>query len=122
MSKEAEEGLKAMIKAQAKFSQEMTDIITDKFSSSVEPKKESATEQKNSTQFLTEQKDTLLPFFDDIYNLRRTIYASYPSWLGDEEFHRSHRSNLLRKNEQHYQQFWPDERNDLEYVWPVQSG
>ena len=54
MSKESEEGLKAMVKAQAKFAQEMTNIITDKFDSSAEPKKESATEQKNSTQFLTE--------------------------------------------------------------------
>ena len=42
-----------------------------------------------------------------------------PPWLGDEEFHRSHRSNLLRKMPEHYRQYWPDERDDLPYIWPV---
>lgn len=40
-----------------------------------------------------------------------------PSWLGLEEFHRSHRSNLLRKNRQHYLQYF-DEPDDLPYIWP----
>ena len=42
-----------------------------------------------------------------------------PPWLGNEEFHRSHRSNLLRKMPEHYRQYWPDERDDLPYIWPV---
>lgn len=42
-----------------------------------------------------------------------------PSWLGDEEFHRSHRSNLLRKDSEYYGQFDWNESPDLEYVWPV---
>jgi hypothetical protein len=42
-----------------------------------------------------------------------------PTWLGDEELHRAHRSNLLRKMPEHYRQFWPDERDDLPYIWPV---
>lgn len=42
-----------------------------------------------------------------------------PSWLGEAEFHLAHRSNLLRKNPEHYRQFWPDERDDLPYIWPV---
>ena len=41
-----------------------------------------------------------------------------PPWLGDEEFHRSHRSNLLRKDEAWYRQFWWTEPTDLPYVWP----
>jgi hypothetical protein len=41
-----------------------------------------------------------------------------PSWFGDEEFHRSHRSNLLRKDYEYYSQFF-DEPTDLEYSWPV---
>lgn len=41
-----------------------------------------------------------------------------PVWLGDEDFHRSHRSNLLRKMPEHYRRYWPDERDDLPYVWP----
>lgn len=42
-----------------------------------------------------------------------------PPWLGDPDFHASHRSNLLRKAPDHYRAFWPDEPDDLEYVWPV---
>lgn len=43
---------------------------------------------------------------------------SVPFWLGDEEFHRSHRSNLLRKNKEHYSQYF-NEVNYLPYKWPV---
>ena len=46
-------------------------------------------------------------------------YIVSPPWLGNEEFHRSHRSNLLRKMPEHYRQYWPNERDDLPYVWPV---
>ena len=42
-----------------------------------------------------------------------------PKWLGNEAFHASHRSNLLRKNPDHYRKFWPDEPDNLPYVWPV---
>lgn len=43
-----------------------------------------------------------------------------PQWLGDYELHRSHRSNLLRKNYDHYvNQFEPGLSDTLEYVWPV---
>ena len=42
-----------------------------------------------------------------------------PSWLGTEEFHASHRSNLLRKDPEHYKQFGWSERSDLAYVWPT---
>lgn len=44
-------------------------------------------------------------------------YDSLPSWIGDEAFHRSHRSNLLRKDQAHYSKFFNDP-DDLEYVWP----
>jgi len=42
-----------------------------------------------------------------------------PLWLGNEEFHKSHRSNLLRKNPVWYGQFGWTESNDLPYYWPV---
>lgn len=42
----------------------------------------------------------------------------YPAWLGDDSFHASHRSNLLRKNFDYYKQFGWTEPIDLEYVWP----
>jgi len=40
-----------------------------------------------------------------------------PVWIGDEELHASHRSNLLRKDPEHYGQFEWEEPDDLEYVW-----
>lgn len=45
--------------------------------------------------------------------------GSMPGWLGDVEFHRAHRSNLLRKLPSWYGQLWPNERDDLPYIWPV---
>lgn len=42
----------------------------------------------------------------------------FPTWLGDEEFHRSHRSNLLRKNFEYYSQYF-NEPIDLEYKWVI---
>jgi hypothetical protein len=41
-----------------------------------------------------------------------------PPWLGDEQFHASHRSNLLRKDFEYYSQYF-DDPIDLPYVWPV---
>lgn len=42
-----------------------------------------------------------------------------PSWLGDHDFHASHRSNLLRKDPEWYGQFGWNEPDNLPYVWPV---
>ncbi len=42
-----------------------------------------------------------------------------PSWLGDPEFHASHRSNLLRKNPMWYSAFGWEEPDNMEYVWPL---
>ena len=44
-----------------------------------------------------------------------------PDWFGDNSFHASHRSNLLRKNFEHYSQFGWEENSELEYVWPVRK-
>ena len=44
-----------------------------------------------------------------------------PPWLGDEKFHASHRSNLLRKNPEWYGQFGWIEPSDLPYIWPVKK-
>ncbi len=50
-----------------------------------------------------------------------TLVQTYrmPPWLGDPEFHASHRSNLLRKSPQYYYRFNWAEPDDLPYVWPV---
>lgn len=47
--------------------------------------------------------------------------VKYPPWLGNEEFHISHQSNLLRKKEDHYGQYFNGVPNDLPYVWPVRK-
>jgi hypothetical protein len=45
--------------------------------------------------------------------------GALPPWLGDEDFHRSHRSALVRKNPEFYASKFPDVPDDLPYVWPV---
>lgn len=42
-----------------------------------------------------------------------------PPWFGDDTFHASHRSNLLRKAPKYYEQFGWSEPCNLPYVWPV---
>lgn len=51
--------------------------------------------------------------------LKTLPVTGMPWWLGLPEFHASHRSNLLRKDEKWYSQFGWEEPNDLEYVWPT---
>jgi hypothetical protein len=41
-----------------------------------------------------------------------------PSWVGDEELHLSHRSNLLAKDPGFYRSRFPDDPDDLPYRWP----
>jgi hypothetical protein len=41
-----------------------------------------------------------------------------PWWLGDEAFHTSHRSALVRKDPGWYRPLFPDVPDDLPYVWP----
>ncbi len=50
--------------------------------------------------------------------LERHIGPETPAWLGDVDFHRSHRSNLLRKAPEHYGPIFGDVPADLPYVWP----
>lgn len=44
-----------------------------------------------------------------------------PLWLGNEKYHASHRSNLLRKDPEWYGQFNWTEPHDLEYWWPTKE-
>jgi len=46
----------------------------------------------------------------------------YPEWLGDDQFHLSHQSNLVRKDAAHYGPQFPDVPPDLPYYWPTQHG
>ena len=67
--------------------------------------------------------DNLTPEFMDAYRRKRkTIHTNpYPDWVGREDFHASHRSNLLRKDEEFYRAFGWIESTDLPYVWPVRK-
>ncbi|MEU5312634.1 MSMEG_6728 family protein [Streptomyces sp. NPDC021562] len=42
-----------------------------------------------------------------------------PPWLGDEAFHESHRSALVRKDREVYAGLFPGVHDDLPYVWPA---
>ncbi len=59
-------------------------------------------------------KDSLLPFF-----LSLTSNADLPAWVGDNAFHLSHQSNLIRKLPSHYSKYFDGVPNNLEYVWPI---
>lgn len=67
-------------------------------------------------------RDSLLPQFLGVYRSlvsRSGSVVETPSWYGDEKLHASHRSNLLRKQRDHYAQFGWAESDDLPYYWPV---
>lgn len=40
-----------------------------------------------------------------------------PHWLGREDFHASHRSNLLRKDKDFYSRVFKEEEDDKPYIW-----
>ncbi|MFH1787362.1 MAG: pyrimidine dimer DNA glycosylase/endonuclease V [archaeon] len=52
----------------------------------------------------------------DLEKIRGKIVL--PFWFGNEKFHSSHRSNLLKKNNKHYSQFRWKEKNNIPYFWP----
>lgn len=41
-----------------------------------------------------------------------------PSWLGNEDYHLSHKSNLIRLSRSAYESIWPDVPDNLELIWP----
>ena len=45
--------------------------------------------------------------------------TSFPSWLGREDIHLSHKSKLIQKDPNFYKPFWPDAPDNLEHVWPI---
>ena len=59
-------------------------------------------------------KNTML--FED-FNVEEVVM---PLWFGLDKFHRSHRSNLLRKDYEYYSEYF-DEPSNLEYYWPAKE-
>jgi hypothetical protein len=64
-------------------------------------------------------KDTCISKIENNFSFRKLIK---PPWLGNEAFHASHRSNLLRKDPVWYGKFGWKESNDLPYIWPTKEG
>lgn len=46
------------------------------------------------------------------------VEVHQPRWLGQEDLHRSHQSNLIRKDPIFYAPLFPEVPADLPYVWP----
>ena len=44
-----------------------------------------------------------------------------PHWLGNKKFHSAMRSNLLRKDKEHYSKFHWKEKDNLPYYWIKES-
>lgn len=61
-------------------------------------------------------KDSLLPQF--VVEIGED-YVDFPDWLHNEDLHRSHQSNLIRKLPTYYANQFPGVPDDLPYVWPV---
>ncbi|UCF88114.1 MAG: MSMEG_6728 family protein [bacterium] len=59
-------------------------------------------------------------FRNNMYRVALETGFDLPPWMGDENFHAAHRSNLLRKDPMYYRTLWPEEPDDLPYVWPTQ--
>jgi len=62
-------------------------------------------------------RDSLLDQFNAA--LSKVEEFVLPDWVGEQEFHMSHRSNLIRKDAVHYGQFNWGVQPDLPYVWPA---
>ena len=62
-------------------------------------------------------KDSLLDYFTEFLNKNKGKFFYSPYWLTKEQFHDSHKSNLLRKNPEYYSKFNWNVSKDLNYVW-----
>lgn len=57
-------------------------------------------------------------YYEHLFNDRSPF--PLPPWLGNEEFHQSHKSNLMRKNPEFYGKFFgSDYPQNLSYFWPT---
>jgi hypothetical protein len=68
--------------------------------------------------------DTMLQRFEELLESTTQRHdevadGGRPEWLGRPEFHRSHQSNLIRKDPEYYGPVFDGVPSDLEYVWPV---
>lgn len=65
-------------------------------------------------------RDTCLASTQALYFKHRDSGEEYaPKWLGWKDFHKSHQSNLIRKDPEHYGPLFPGVPNNLPYIWPA---
>lgn len=62
--------------------------------------------------------DTMTERFVEICGSTSEVFTM-PAWLGDEKFHTSHQSNLVRKDPIYYTPLFPGVPPDLDYYWPL---
>lgn len=62
--------------------------------------------------------DTMLLRFESELEEYKDVEDKIPDWL-DDDLCKSHQSNLLRKDNVYYSQFFKDVPNDLPYIWAV---
>lgn len=68
-------------------------------------------------------KDTLRIKFMGVlraYDVSRRFFYEIPPWQGKRKFHKSHKSNLLRKDKAYYSKYFKNVPDNLPYEWPVQ--
>jgi hypothetical protein len=60
-------------------------------------------------------KDSMRKRFEK--ELRKHKKINLPSWLGNRELHKSHKSNLLRKDKEFYSRHFKNIPDNLPYKW-----
>jgi hypothetical protein len=63
-------------------------------------------------------KDSCAAKINDLINEHTNGRVVMPHWYANEYFHRTHRSNLLRKDPVFYGRYNWDVPDDLDYIWP----
>lgn len=58
-------------------------------------------------------------FYDDFWDGFNRLPVIMPPWMGSKDFHRSHKSNLVRKKPKHYSHIFKGVPDNLPYIWPV---
>lgn len=67
-------------------------------------------------------KDSCEPkIFNKVYNIQliQPLNFANPHWLGNEDFHNSHKAALLAKDPEWYGQFGWSIEPKVEYIWPI---
>lgn len=65
-------------------------------------------------------EDTTLAFFLESGSFEGSPLR--PSWWGDERVHESHRSKLIAKLPEHYEDRFSETPRNLDYYWPIRKA